>query len=296
MEATKSFSCAFFFFSSLRLLYPISCGLFLRPGETQTESTPDSNPRNYCIGYQEQCITECQSQGRQVSEVECNYWRGNEEQAVCKCCCGLPSSTPPPEDIYWNQCPSGETNKKFMFENTDPDYNFCVNGCKSRCDEIGATMTRKTCVPSTRPRDRELHCPCCKPQNPPPSPTPSPPPPPPIPTPSPPPPTPAAFSCDPSTEVYVGANKTEAFGHSSLLCKQCPGDIRTSCNSKGRKVSKIECNWWDINGTERTTVCLGCCGAPLPTPPPVITDQCQAGDADGLGTAAYVKRVVKINM
>ncbi|KAI3855713.1 hypothetical protein MKW92_021279 [Papaver armeniacum] len=87
-----------------------------------------------------------------------------------------------------------------------------------------------------------------------------------------------AFTCDPSTEVFVGSNKTASWFDGGRSCNQCPGDIQTRCNAQGRTVSKIECNWWDDSSRlQRTTVCVGCCGAPLPPP---ITDRCLAGDAD----------------
>ncbi|KAI3839907.1 hypothetical protein MKX03_025172 [Papaver bracteatum] len=89
----------------------------------------------------------------------------------------------------------------------------------------------------------------------------------------------AALSCDPSTEVYVGGNKT-IFRNTGELCRECWSNIQTLCNSKERPVSKIECNWVPLGNNQRTTICVGCCGAPLPPPLPVITDQCQAGDAD----------------
>ncbi|KAI3927017.1 hypothetical protein MKW92_052122 [Papaver armeniacum] len=89
------------------------------------------------------------------------------------------------------------------------------------------------------------------------------------------------FSCDPSTEVFVGGNRTHSWLDGGTSCKQCPADIQTRCNSLGRTVSKFECNWWDNQATQqRTTVCVGCCGAAQPAPLPVITDSCQAGDAD----------------
>ncbi|XP_026440896.1 espin-like isoform X2 [Papaver somniferum] len=89
------------------------------------------------------------------------------------------------------------------------------------------------------------------------------------------------FSCDPSREFYVGGNKTGSYFDGGVSCYNCPGEIQTLCNLKGRTVSKFECNWWDGDlVSHRTTVCVGCCGAPHPPPIPVITDKCQAGDAD----------------
>ncbi|KAI3951071.1 hypothetical protein MKW92_009868 [Papaver armeniacum] len=90
----------------------------------------------------------------------------------------------------------------------------------------------------------------------------------------------AAFSCDPSTEVYVGGNRTHTDTDGGISCYSCPGNIQNLCNSKGRTVSKIECNWWDIGGARRTTVCVGCCGELHPPPIPVITGECQAGEAN----------------
>ncbi|XP_026430098.1 uncharacterized protein LOC113326617 isoform X2 [Papaver somniferum] len=129
-------------------------------------------PMIYCYGCQDQCITQCKSQDREVSQLECNFW--GSEQAVCKCCCGLPSSTPPPKPIIWNQCPTEETNEYFLLRNSLIDCRLCVNGCKTKCDAIGATVAREVCfqdfnVGTTILIDGVLACPCCcKPKPPPP--------------------------------------------------------------------------------------------------------------------------------
>ncbi|RZC66501.1 hypothetical protein C5167_010191 [Papaver somniferum] len=84
----------------------------------------------------------------------------------------------------------------------------------------------------------------------------------------------AAFSCDPSTEVYVGGNTTGSYFDGGTSCNKCPGDIQTACSWKGRTVSKFECNWWDGDLVSyRTTLVL-----------------------PGPGIAANVKRDVKINV
>ncbi|XP_026460668.1 uncharacterized protein LOC113361744 isoform X2 [Papaver somniferum] len=86
----------------------ISCA----SGEIQVQTKSVDRPTVYCYGCQDQCITQCKSQGREVSQVECNFW--GTDQAICKCCCALPSSTPPPsKPIYWNQCPLGEKKRRY---------------------------------------------------------------------------------------------------------------------------------------------------------------------------------------
>ncbi|KAI3920692.1 hypothetical protein MKW92_021053 [Papaver armeniacum] len=178
MAAAKSFSGAFglllFIFVIVGMLeMPSAAAISCGPGETSAESRSVSDPKIYCYGCQDQCITECKSQGREVSQLECNFW--GSEQAVCKCCCGLPSSTPPPKPIAWNQCPTEETNEYFLLRNSLIDCSLCVNGCKTKCDAIGATVAREVCfqdfqVGTTVLIDAVLACPCCCKPNPPPPP------------------------------------------------------------------------------------------------------------------------------
>ncbi|RZC85862.1 hypothetical protein C5167_026518 [Papaver somniferum] len=183
MAATKSFSGAllllvlFIFVIVGMLEMPSAAAISCGPGETSTESRSVSHPMIYCYGCQDQCITQCKSQGREVSQLECNFW--GSEQAVCKCCCGLPSSTPPSKPIIWNQCPPEETNKYFDLQKSVIDCSLCVNGCKTKCEAIGATATREVCfqnfqVGTTTLIDQHLVCPCCCKPNPPPSPSPPP--------------------------------------------------------------------------------------------------------------------------
>ncbi|MCL7024212.1 hypothetical protein MKW94_003298 [Papaver nudicaule] len=199
------------------------------PGETLTATSSSvSDYKIYCHGCQDQCITQCQSQGREVSQLECNFW--GTDPAECKCCCRLPSSTPSPPPIHFNRCAMDEINKYFYRRNSSIDCNICVNECKTRCDGVGATVTRQVCSQDYRQDtkaliDGVLNCPCCckihppppppspsppppspspppppslPPSPPPPSPSPPPPPPPPTPSPSPPSPPPPSPICPPS--------------------------------------------------------------------------------------------------
>ncbi|KAI3896506.1 hypothetical protein MKW92_004037 [Papaver armeniacum] len=140
------------------------------PGEIPTKATKSAtNHSIYCYDCQKECINQCQLQGREVSQVECNFW--GEEPAVCKCCCGLPSPTPPPKPIAWDECPIGETNKFIFLSNSSIDCNICVNQCKTECAEVGATVTREACLQNFDSNSKELIednllCPCsCKPSN-----------------------------------------------------------------------------------------------------------------------------------
>ncbi|XP_026460667.1 uncharacterized protein LOC113361744 isoform X1 [Papaver somniferum] len=161
----------------------ISCA----SGEIQVQTKSVDRPTVYCYGCQDQCITQCKSQGREVSQVECNFW--GTDQAICKCCCALPSSTPPPsKPIYWNQCPLGEKKRFNLLRNSLIDCKLCVNNCKTKCDRVGGTVTRQVCFQDfqfgTTVLIDLLVCPCCckinhsLPPSPPPQ---SPPPPPPCP-------------------------------------------------------------------------------------------------------------------
>ncbi|KAI3984505.1 hypothetical protein MKX01_033998 [Papaver californicum] len=187
-----------FIFAILEVLPSAAGAITCAPGETQTESSSVSDPKIYCYGCQDQCITQCQSQGRQVSQLECNFW--GSEQAVCKCCCGIPSSTPPPKPIAWNQCPTEETNKYFTLEKSVIDCSLCVNGCKTKCDAIGATVAREVCfqnfqLGTTILIDQFLVCPCCCKPNPPPPP---------------PPPCPCSGTCDVDINIQISSVPDQA--------------------------------------------------------------------------------------
>lgn len=86
----------------------------------------------------------------------------------------------------------------------------------------------------------------------------------------------AAISSCSLGEAYVVTNVTT----SDSNCNFCPKEIERKCKLQDRPVSTIECNWWDRPGVNRESVCEGCCGKFLPTPPPTITQECQAGDTD----------------
>ncbi|KAI3961783.1 hypothetical protein MKW92_037630 [Papaver armeniacum] len=62
----------------------------------------------------------------------------------------------------------------------------------------------------------------------------------------------------------------------------CPNEIQTQCqNDNNRVVSKMRCNWWDPrtgDTRDEYATCEGCCGESLPTPPPPVTKECQAGE------------------
>ncbi|KAI3927016.1 hypothetical protein MKW92_052121 [Papaver armeniacum] len=196
----------------------ISCA----PGETPVESTSVSDPKIYCYGCQDKCITQCKSQGREVSQIECNFW--GSDQAVCKCCCALPSSAPAPsKPIIWNQCPPEETNKYFVLRESVIDCSLCVDGCKTKCDAIGSSVTRETCFQdfqqgTTTLIDKVLACPCCCKPNPPP-----PPPPPPPPSPSPP-PCPCGGSCGMDINIKISSVPGQA------TCNQPPQSSSSSAD------------------------------------------------------------------
>ncbi|MCL7022367.1 hypothetical protein MKW94_023935 [Papaver nudicaule] len=209
MAATKSFPCAFLLLLVIFATVEIqstSAAFSCASGETQTESTSVSHPKIYCYGCQDTCVTQCKSQGREVSQIECNFW--GSDQAVCKCCCALPSSTTPPKPIIWNQCPAVETNQYFVLSKSAIDCSLCVNGCKTKCDAIGASVTRETCFQdfqqgTTTLIDGVLACPCCCKPNPPPPPPPPPSPPPPPPSPPPSPSCPCSGSCGVDINIQI---------------------------------------------------------------------------------------------
>ncbi|KAI3930850.1 hypothetical protein MKW98_025798 [Papaver atlanticum] len=218
MAASKSFSGALlllvlFIFAIVGMFkIPSAAAISCASGDTTAESTSVSEHTIYCITCQDKCIAQCKSQGRVVSQLECNFW--GSAPAVCKCCCGLPSSTPTTDPTSWVQCPAEEKSQFFALYKVNLDCNLCINGCKTRCDAIGAKVTREVCFQSHQQSSRtlvanDLLCPCCCKPNPPlpppspPPPPPSPPPPPPSSPPSPPPPSPPI--CPPSTGPSCGS-------------------------------------------------------------------------------------------
>ncbi|XP_026439226.1 gamete and mating-type specific protein A-like [Papaver somniferum] len=90
-----------------------------------------------------------------------------------------------------------------------------------------------------------------------------------------------------SGERYV--TKTYKGNWQLVRCEDsCPNEIRTQCqNDNNRVVSKIKCNWWDPRtGSvfDEYATCEGCCGKSLPTPPPALTKECQAGERSKIYT------------
>ncbi|MCL7039574.1 hypothetical protein MKW94_001307 [Papaver nudicaule] len=210
MATAKTFPCGFvivlFIIAIVTMLEmpPAAAVISCDPGETYTETKSVADHTIYCFGCQDQCITQCKSQGKEVSQIECNFWSSNP--TVCKCFCGLPSSTPPlPPPTAWNKCPIGEKFRGSQQTTSVMNCNLCVNACKTGCDGIGGTVTRQVYFQDFRQdatkaliKD-QLLCPCCcKEAPPPPPPIPSPPPLPPSPPPPPPSPAPPSPISPPS--------------------------------------------------------------------------------------------------
>ncbi|KAI3839897.1 hypothetical protein MKX03_025162 [Papaver bracteatum] len=218
VAATKSFSCAslflvLFIFAIVGMFgkclrIPSAAAISCASGDTTAESTSVSEHTIYCATCQDEV----------VSQLECNFW--GSAPAVCKCCCGLPSSTLTTDPTSWVQCPAEETTQFFVLYKVNLDCNLCINGCNTRCDAIGAKVTREVCfqshqLPSKTLVPNDLVCPCCckpnpplQPPSPPPPfpPPPSPPPPPPYPSPLPPsPPPPSPPICPPSPGPSCGS-------------------------------------------------------------------------------------------
>ncbi|MCL7034029.1 hypothetical protein MKW94_016573 [Papaver nudicaule] len=212
----------------LLLQIPSAAAISCTPGETPAESTSTSLHTIYCHSCQDQCITQCKSQGREVTKVECNFW--GSAPAVCKCCCALPSSTPIAQPGNWAQCASGETNMFAVLPKAALDCNLCVTGCKTKCDAQGATVSRETCFqsfqPPSTPVDQSLICPCCCKANPPPSPPPPTPSPPPPPSPSPPPPV-----CPPPPSPSCGSCSVDINIQISSVTRQAPCKYELSQSS-----------------------------------------------------------------
>ncbi|KAI3957619.1 hypothetical protein MKW92_027783 [Papaver armeniacum] len=90
----------------------------------------------------------------------------------------------------------------------------------------------------------------------------------------------AALQCAPE-ERYV-SRTFKGVWQLTQCDDSCPKEIQTQCQSQNnRAVSKLRCNWWDPrtgDTRDEFATCEGCCGASLPTPPPPVTKECQAGE------------------
>ncbi|XP_026430063.1 wiskott-Aldrich syndrome protein homolog 1-like isoform X2 [Papaver somniferum] len=69
----------------------------------------------------------------------------------------------------------------------------------------------------------------------------------------------AAFSCGPG-EIQ---SETKSPTPYTLYCVGCQDTCANYCQPKGRKVTKIECNFWGVD----PAVCRCCCGLPFSGPP-----------------------------
>ncbi|KAI3901169.1 hypothetical protein MKW92_051503 [Papaver armeniacum] len=154
--------------------------------------------RSNCKDCRKDLQTQCGLQGKVVSHLECNAPDPkNTKQKVCEGCCQVPLPCPVQPPAKWSQCPVTDTDKTFKIEHySGNDCRRCQDGCKTRCDAIGARVGDQICGYLDNGKTYVgLYCTCCcrknAPRPPPPPPTPSLPPP----TPSLPPPS-SALSCD----------------------------------------------------------------------------------------------------
>ncbi|KAI3881371.1 hypothetical protein MKX03_000056 [Papaver bracteatum] len=211
--------------------------------------------------------TQCGLQGKVVSHLECNAPDPKHiDKKVCEGCCQVPLPCPVKPPAEWTQCPVTDTNKTFKIENySGNDCRRCQDGCKTRCDAIGARVGDEICgynyYDSRVGRTYTgLYCTCCcrknAPRPPPPPPTPSlpppsppPPPPPPPPTPSLPPPSPAVLSCD-----YLQAQ--------AIARHECKGQDTSFCEEKCKSLSTalvVGGSGCEINPADPTNSYCICC-------------------------------------
>ncbi|KAI3870623.1 hypothetical protein MKW92_023578 [Papaver armeniacum] len=137
------------------VLAAISCD----PGETNITISSDID---HC---RRDLQIACQVQGREVSKLELNAFPPNNRirDRVCSGCCRVPLPCPPKPPVNWQKCPATDTNKSFRLPGSKNDCHRCQDGCKTRCDEIGATVGDQICgnLINTNAVFIGLICTCC---------------------------------------------------------------------------------------------------------------------------------------
>ncbi|RZC86518.1 hypothetical protein C5167_030595 [Papaver somniferum] len=161
----------------------------------------------------------CQLQGRVVSKVELNAFPPKNliRDRICSGCCQLPLPCPTKPPVNWQTCPDTDINKSFELVASKNDCHRCQDGCKTRCDNIGARVVDQICGYRQTPAAfLGLICTCCCRAK-----TPA------I-TPLPPPPTPASVNICRPAEIYV------AFLLSgSRVCSDCSAECEQKCSGMG---------------------------------------------------------------
>ncbi|KAI3901174.1 hypothetical protein MKW92_051508 [Papaver armeniacum] len=151
----------------------ISCDL----GETITTAKVSDGD-----GCRKELRTNCALQGRVVSQLELNAWDPKKtNEKTCEGCCRVQPGPVAPLPAWWGVCAVTDINKSFTFPNySGNDCRRCHDGCKPRCDAVGARVGDQICGYFTNGKTNVgLNCICCcRKQVPyPPPPPPSPPPP-----------------------------------------------------------------------------------------------------------------------
>ncbi|KAI3916417.1 hypothetical protein MKW92_029023 [Papaver armeniacum] len=214
---------------------------------------------NKCDDCRKDLQTKCGLQGKVVSHVECNAPDPKKpRERVCEGCCQVPLPCPVQPPAKWTQCPVTDTDKTFKIEHySGNDCQRCKDGCKTRCDSIGAGVGDQICGYLDNGKTYVgLYCTCCcRKKAPLPPPTPSPPPPPP----SPPPPAPENI-CKPE-DMYLAFRLSNP-----QSCNSCSSDCKAKCSQMGSFMTTQQCS------TESSPrLCKCCCKTPQPSPPPTPT-------------------------
>ncbi|KAI3897386.1 hypothetical protein MKX03_016426 [Papaver bracteatum] len=234
--------------------------------------------------------TNCGLQGRVVSQLELNAWDPKKtNEKTCEGCCRVQPGPVAPLPAWWGVCAVTDIEKSFNFPNySGNDCRRCHDGCKPRCDAVGARVGDQICgYFSNGKTNVGLNCICCcrkqvpyppppppsppppSPPPPPPSPSPpspSPPPPsPPPPSPSPPPPSPPPPSPPPPPPsppppsppppprnmCYAGDKYSQITYYSTKDCSLCQNDCQTQCSATS--MTKQMCT------VKLTSVSCQCC-------------------------------------
>ncbi|KAI3881369.1 hypothetical protein MKX03_000054 [Papaver bracteatum] len=194
--------------------------------------------------------TKCGLQGRVVSHLECNYWDPNHTGDILfEGCCQVPLPCPSQPPVDWKKCPATDTDKTFSIQTSNRDCRRCQDGCKTKCDAIGARVGDQICGYLTNGQTKTgLYCVCCcrkKASLPPPLPPSLSPPPPPPPSPTP------EKMCR-FQEIYVAFELSYPYN-----CNSCRSDCAAKCSGLGSFLVTEQCI-----AESSSSLCKCCCSTP----------------------------------
>ncbi|MCL7027244.1 hypothetical protein MKW94_028724, partial [Papaver nudicaule] len=183
------------------------------PGETNVTTPSDINSCRMDLQ------TACGRQGRVVSKLR-DIWQG---------CCQVPLPCPVKPPVKWSQCAATDTDKTFRPTGVKRDCHICQDGCKKKCDAIGARVGDQFCGFQGDTVFLGLVCTCCCREKtmirPPAAPT----------TPALPTPLPAPDNICKPKDIFV------AFQLGSRSCASCSPECEKKCLGMASSMVPIQC-------------------------------------------------------